>query len=625
MKKDIALFCTLILASMSFSAYGQELPSSTSVRVTAVAGTQTLLDSEVTVAACDSDGAGLMLITGYCAVRQLGLADNWSWWGSDAFLDALSGYASDYTQNWYWAWFSDLLLGQAALNKHELVSGEHLLLTYNTLPLRLVASSSTPVIGDVVRLHVEQFGYDAAWSPIWSPAASTTLFINGVVYFPDEQGVYDLSILDESPLLLHAQKSGFVESPQLIITPLPNVSPAPVVAPDQSSDGGSRSVEVAPVVPDEFYLDTAVHFLINFQKGDGSFGDDRYTDWATIALASAKGAGGAAEALSKAREYLRSDVLSRSARLTDYERRALALMAARVNPYDGAETNYIEAIIDGFDGEQFGEPGQDNDDIFALLVLLRAGYSHEDEMVRAAVASLLKRQKTEGDWVGIDLTAAALQVLPLVDDIAGVSEAISRAQAYLAAQQGANSDFGNAFSLSWVMQLDDVPGVKRNDMIAALADYQGEDGGVLTEADGDENRLWATAYAIPGFLGKSWPEIVKSFGRVVSEESEVVDEDKGVAKETAHQNEIDPVLREEVEIRALPTPAVLGEYIEVASEIDESRNEEVIADMDLEVDEVEVTSQKPEVDRGRSYLSTPWSLLALILILFVFLSKRRAR
>jgi hypothetical protein len=68
----------------------------------------------------------------------------------------------------------------------------------------------------------------------------------------------------------------------------------------------------------------------------------------------------------------------------------MAIMSLNINPYQGTETNYIEKIIDSFDGNQFGDSSLYNDDVFALLVLLKAGYKYNDEIIKNVVRLLGK-------------------------------------------------------------------------------------------------------------------------------------------------------------------------------------------------------------------------------------------
>ena len=64
-----------------------------------------------------------------------------------------------------------------------------------------------------------------------------------------------------------------------------------------------------------------------------------------------------------------------SVSVTDYERHAMALMTLGINPYNGTSVNYIQKIVDSFDGNQIGDPSLINDDVFAIFPLVKSGYS----------------------------------------------------------------------------------------------------------------------------------------------------------------------------------------------------------------------------------------------------------
>ncbi len=154
-----------------------------------------------------------------------------------------------------------------------------------------------------------------------------------------------------------------------------------------------------------FDVPSARSFISGMQNADGSFSAPMYTDWAVIALV-ASGAD-----TTKVRAYLMKDVAVLSS-VTDYERRAMALMALGVSPYDGTSVNYIDAILARYGGLQIGDPALVNDDIFGLVVLTQAGYGVTDEVVQHVVAYLVHEQKANGSWEGsVDLTAAGIQAL----------------------------------------------------------------------------------------------------------------------------------------------------------------------------------------------------------------------
>ena len=258
----------------------------------------------------------------------------------------------------------------------------------------------------------------------------------------------------------------------------------------------------------------AIQFLAVSQNEDGSFGQGAlFTDWAAIAFGAY---GEESLAKEKLKDYLLLD-FSPGDFLTDYERRAMALMSLAIDPYSGTKTDYIQKISDGFDGTQFGNPDLVNDDIFALLVLLNAGYEVSEDIIAKTLKFILSYQQENGSFVGVDMTAAAVQVLALVSQEQGVSESLLNAKEYLALQQENSGGFGNIYSTSWVMQAMAAFGEpetlfagNQNTPGDYLYKEQAEDGGVAKE-DTQNNRLWATAYAISGAMQKSWGDILQDF------------------------------------------------------------------------------------------------------------------
>lgn len=285
--------------------------------------------------------------------------------------------------------------------------------------------------------------------------------------------------------------------------------------PENVSGGG-----IPAPVHSTLNVNTAISFLLSLQNKDGSFGTaSLLSDWAALALSSYS-----SPETERAKDTLRSYLLedpSAGTLLTDYERRAMALMALGVNPYSGTPTNYIQKIVEGFDGEQFGDLDLINDDMFALLVLAKAGYQFSDAEIAKPVAFLLDRQESDGSFGSVDMTAAAIQALALVSRVEGVSGSLVNARGYLKEQQKNSGGFGNVYATSWAMQAIATLGESEISWINGeytpgdyLYSQQAEDGGVEKEA-ADSNRIWATSYAIPATLGKSWGSILNTFEKPI--------------------------------------------------------------------------------------------------------------
>ena len=268
---------------------------------------------------------------------------------------------------------------------------------------------------------------------------------------------------------------------------------------------GSQNPVAQDSAPKIFSAEKAAGFLAIRQNADGSFGSSpMFSDWAAVALGSLEEESAAKTRLS---EYLLEDS-NPGEFVSDSLRRAMALMALGINPYSGTKTNYIENITKSFDGTQFGDSGLYNDDVFSLLVLLKAGYSPPDEIIEKTISFILSFQQQNGSWNGVDMTAAAVQALSLVSSQENVKEALLKAMAYLQKSQENNGSFGNMYSTSWAMQA--IAALNETTSSQYLASQQAQDGGVESLGTWD-NRIWATSYAIPAALGKDWGKVLVAF------------------------------------------------------------------------------------------------------------------
>ncbi|MDO8664163.1 MAG: prenyltransferase/squalene oxidase repeat-containing protein [Candidatus Liptonbacteria bacterium] len=295
-------------------------------------------------------------------------------------------------------------------------------------------------------------------------------------------------------------------------TPITVSAPQPVIS---VSGGHSGGISITHHTID---VDKAIQFLSARQKPNGSFGADLYTDWAAIALA----AGPNNSNKDKIMSYLKS-APNTGVSVTDYERRAIALMSLGINPYSGTDTNYIKKIVDSFDGAQIGDTSLVNDDIFAVFPLIKSGYAESDPMMQKVIAFIISKQRSDGSWEGsVDMTAAAIQSLSLFPSATGVSQAQTRAKDYLLRSQQSNGGFGGdgSFSTSWVLQaivaLSEPASLwtqGNNNPNDYLFSFQQSDGGIEPLTIDESTRVWATAYAIPATLGKTWSSILSSFAK----------------------------------------------------------------------------------------------------------------
>jgi prenyltransferase beta subunit len=284
---------------------------------------------------------------------------------------------------------------------------------------------------------------------------------------------------------------------------------------------GSESVAtlINTTTKNTFDTTKALDFLVSQQKTDGSFGSDLYTDWAAIALASNSAT--PKTNLDEIINYFSKNKFGGTL-LTDYERHAMALMALGLNPYNTNDENYINKIIASFDGKQFGDPNQDNDDIFALIVLQNAGYTQNDSIISTDVNFILNKQNNDGSWDGSpDMTGAAIEALSAFSPTRGVGESLTKAENYLKQKQKDDGSWNdNASSTAWaiegILAQNEKPenwttGTNKNSPLDYLASIQDTDGGVK---DLDlQTKIWETTYVASALSSKTWNQITQSFDR----------------------------------------------------------------------------------------------------------------
>ncbi len=308
-----------------------------------------------------------------------------------------------------------------------------------------------------------------------------------------------------------------------VVAPSMNVSGAG----SGNSSSGSNSQEQAnksepsPIAETKkiFDLEKAFDFIAAQQKEDGSFGEDLYTDWVALALAS----GNSQEQVIKLVKYFGKSKLE-NPQLTDYERRAMALMSLGLNPYNTNGENYIEKITAGFDGEQFGDAHEYNDDVFALIVLLNAGYSDEEEIIKKSTSFILGAQSENGSWSeSVDMTGAVMESLAKFNQNEQVKNALLKAKDFLKQKQNNDGGWGNASSTAWaiegILAMNEKPEdwKKGEDMsFDYLATLQDIDGGIKNlqadKEDGNlQNKIWETAYVASALSGKTWGQIMQKF------------------------------------------------------------------------------------------------------------------
>jgi len=292
---------------------------------------------------------------------------------------------------------------------------------------------------------------------------------------------------------------------------------------NNTGSGGSISVPV-------FNVSKAIQYLTNLQEIDGSFGgSDLYTDWTAIAFGALDGDDSLQ--LNNSKEKILTYFNSHnklSSILTDNERRVMALLALGQNPYSFNGVNYIDAITSSFDGTQFGDVNLINDDIFALISLSKVGYTVDDDIFIKDIIFIISKQKSNGSFEeSVDMTAATIQALKPLEKNNGVFETIIKANNYLVSEQKNNGSWNNSvFSTSWATQAMNILGgywIKSNfTPVDYFAIQQVSDGAVLPISETIENRIWATSYAIPAVLDRSWGAIMHHVSKPVVVPSPVI-------------------------------------------------------------------------------------------------------
>jgi len=407
------------------------------------------------------------------------------------------------------------------LNKNEIKEGESVLVTsekYNYI------ENTWDVLNDI-SINVTIPNQQDPWNP--TVVLETIVGIDGTITITlEEEGEYTFGIKEDYSF----------PSYQVVVTKV-------------SNGGGGGSMPLT-----SFSISEAISFLSSNQNGNGSFGGEMYTDWVAIGLTKIEGGDAVVSVVKNYLEGLNFE----SSIITDYERHAMALMALGINPYNGTDINYIEKIVDSFDGIQIGEESLINDDIFGLIVLAHSGYTKNDEIISKVVDYLISKQRDDGSWFDIDITSASIIALDNFKSSEGVHDSISKAQFYLEGEQNLNGSFGNSFSTSWVIQALSISNSFSDEIdkaISYLGEQQQSDGGMDISNDMN-SRIWATSYAIPAISRLSWNDILESYSKEENEPSSPTDElsnDEIIQKEKLI--EIDLV--EEIEIQDIKEETIL--------------------------------------------------------------------
>jgi hypothetical protein len=212
---------------------------------------------------------------------------------------------------------------------------------------------------------------------------------------------------------------------------------------------GNAGAYVSPAQA-EHAADRGVNWFLSNQEESGSFGFGG--DWAMTALAAAGlNAADASTSLAdpSAQDFYLGDwqASGPGGAATDAERAILSGVAGGIQTSrlstsaDTTKSNLVARVAELFDGEQIGEPGLLNDDIFGVLALHRAGAP--PELLQAIVNYLRTQQKSDGGW-----SWNASPGAPADTDMTG-----SVVAAFCAAGVGpGDSDLGEALALLHTLQ-----------------------------------------------------------------------------------------------------------------------------------------------------------------------------
>jgi hypothetical protein len=219
----------------------------------------------------------------------------------------------------------------------------------------------------------------------------------------------------------------------------------------------------------------------------------------------------------------------------------MALMSLGLNPYNTNGENYIKKITDSFDGKQFGDINEDNDDIFALIVLQNAGFLSSEKMIADDIAFILSKQKEDGSWdSNVDMTGAGIEALSAFSSTSGIGESLAKAKEFLKQNQKDNGGWDNVSSTAWAMEgilgLNEKPEDwirNGNTPLDYLAFNQDPDGGIRDDII--QNKIWGTAYTVTALSGKTWNQIMQKFEKI-KEEPVPLKIEKKLTKQTAKKD-----------------------------------------------------------------------------------------
>ncbi len=405
------------------------------------------------------------------------------------------------------------------MDKHILSDNDNVYLYFGP-QYRVTLSSSNIMTDDILTVNAQKYDYqNDAWITRTGVTIGVTQPDPNNPFSPteiktaavDANGQASFSSLPAGSYNIGIKEDFYYPTEVLTVT-----TPASI-----SYGGGGGGMIITPQkAKPAFDIKKSLDFLVSQQKTDGSFGDDIYTDWVALALAPSADY---QDQKTKLVNYLKNEKPS-GMLLTDFERKSMALMALGVDPYNTNGENYINKIVANFDGKQFGDISEDNDDIFALIVLQNVGFTQTDKIIDNDVTFILSQQKTDGSWdESVDMTGAGIEALIFDNQNEQVKDALAKAEDYLKQNQKDTGGWNNISSTTWALEgiqalslkpedwvkISTVTGVNNISPLDYLASNQDTDGGIK-ESD-IKNKIWETAYTTSVLSGKIWNQIMQKF------------------------------------------------------------------------------------------------------------------
>lgn len=442
----------------------------------------------------------------------------------DSFIiNCIEANSSNFCYNWQYV--VNNIYPYVGIDDYALSDGDTIYLYFGS-PRKFSFTATTTDTQTPFDVLVETYNYENdTWNPLENASVGATQSNPNDPYSPfvpfstmsNTNGIAKLLISTAGTYDIGLALDYYYPTSPIVVELTPSATEVSTTTPATENNNSSSRREEAQTLRQTkiFDIQKALSFLLSYQYENGIFLNDLYTDWSLIALASQNASQNAIE---KTKKYITENPTTGSY-LLDYERRALALMSAGVNPYSGSSRNYIETILRSFDGTQFGDIDLFNDDIFAIIPLTKAGYTASDTEIQKTVKFILSKQESNGSWIGIDLTSASIQALVPVRSLLGVEEALGKAKNYLKNSQQSDGGFGNSFATSWTIQalyaLEENPALwikNEKSPLDYLATLQDADGGLDKNMD-TNSRLWSTAYAITAHSGKTWNALMTPFSK----------------------------------------------------------------------------------------------------------------